>query len=226
MAKITKRIKEVYKNIDRTKLYSLSEAIAILKQTPKVKFDESVDLSFDLNVDPKKSDQMIRGTVVLPHGTGKTIRIAVFCKGEAEKQAKLAGADYVGAEDLIEKVNKGFLDFDCAIATPDLMKDVSKLGKVLGPRNLMPSPKTGTVTLNISGAIQEFKKGKVEFKLDKQADIHVSIGKLSFDEAKLNDNAKSVIEALLASRPQSVKGNFIKTASISTTMGPGLKIII
>ncbi|MEW5758054.1 MAG: 50S ribosomal protein L1 [Candidatus Omnitrophota bacterium] len=226
MAKSAKRINAAYKDIDRTKLYSLDEAIKILKNSPKAKFNESVDLSFDLNVDPKKSDQMIRGTVVLPHGTGKTIKIAVFCKGEIEKQAKQAGADYIGAEDLIEKVNKGFLGFDCAIATPDLMKDVSKLGKVLGPRNLMPSPKTGTVTMNIAGAIQEFKKGKVEFKLDKQADIHVSVGKISFGEEKLNENAKSIIDAVIASRPQSVKGNFIKSASISTTMGPGLKLLL
>lgn len=226
MKKSSKRLKEVYKDIDKAKLYPLKEAIAIFKKGPKVKFDESVDLSFDLNVDPKKSDQMIRGTVVLPHGTGKKIRIIVFCKGEAQKEANQAGADFVGDQDLIEKINKGFLDFDYAIATPDMMKDVSKLGKILGPRNLMPSPKAGTVTTNVASAIQEFKKGKVEFKLDKQADIHVSIGRLSFDQEKLYDNAKTVIEAIVASRPQSVKGSFIKNAAISRTMGPGLKIII
>lgn len=226
MKKSSKRLKEVYKDIDKAKLYPLEEAIAIFKKGPKVKFDESLDLSFDLNVDPKKSDQMIRGTVVLPHGTGKKIRIIVFCKGEAQKEANQAGADFVGDQDLIEKINKGFLDFDYAIATPDMMKDVSKLGKILGPRNLMPSPKAGTVTTNVASAIQEFKKGKVEFKLDKQADIHVSIGRLSFDQEKLYDNAKTVIEAIVASRPQSVKGSFIKNAAISRTMGPGLKIII
>lgn len=226
MSKQSKRLKQAYKDIDREKLYTLKDAVAALKKSPKVKFNESIDLCFDLNVDPKKSDQMIRGTVVLPHGTGKTVRIAVFCKGEAEKDAKKAGADFIGAEDLIEKVNKGFLDFDCAIATPEMMKDVSRLGKVLGPRNLMPSPKTGTVTNNIASAIEEVKKGKVEFKLDKQADIHVSVGKISFDEEKIIDNAKTVIDALVGSRPQSVKGNFIKSACISTTMGPGLKILI
>lgn len=190
------------------------------------KFDNSVDLHFNLSVDPKKSEQMVRGTVVLPHGTGKKLRVAVFCKGEHESIAKDAGADYVGGSDLIEKVTGGFLDFDCAIATPEMMKDLSRLGKVLGPRGLMPSPKTGTVTNDIAKAIADVKKGKVEFRVDKQGGVHIAVGKISFDEDKLYDNASKVIEALAEARPASVKGKFIKSLFISSTMNPGLKISI
>jgi len=222
----SKRYKESQKQKDENKIYQLKEAIAALKKMPAPKFDTSIDLHFNLNVDPKKSDQMVRGTVVLPHGTGKKVRVAVFCKGEHEKIARAAQADYVGASDLIEKVAGGFLDFDCAIATPDMMKDLSRLGKVLGPRGLMPSPKTGTVTNDIVKAIEDVKKGKVEFRVDKQGGVHLAVGKISFDEDKLYDNVSKVIEALSEAKPTSVKGKFIKSLFISSTMNPGLKLSI
>ncbi|MCK9431532.1 MAG: 50S ribosomal protein L1 [Candidatus Omnitrophica bacterium] len=225
MKKPSKRYKESDKQLTPDKMYSLKEAVAALKTMPKPKFDGSVDLHFNLNVDTKKSDQMIRGTVVLPHGTGKKIRVAVFCKGEHERQAREAKADYVGANELMDKVAAGFLDFDCAIATPEMMKDLSKLGKVLGPRGLMPSPKTGTVTNDISKAIEDVRKGKVEFRVDKQGGIHLSVGKISFEEEKINDNASKVIEAVNESRPVSVKGKFVKSLSITTSMNPGLRIV-
>jgi large subunit ribosomal protein L1 len=220
----SKRYKESAKQVSPDKFYSLKEAVVILKKLPKPKFDGSVDLHFNLSVDTKKSDQMIRGTVVLPHGTGKKVRIAVFCKGEHERQAKEAKADYVGATELMDKVAAGFLDFDCAIATPEMMKDLSKLGKVLGPRGLMPSPKTGTVTNDIGKAIEDLRRGKVEFRVDKQGGMHLSVGKISFNEDQLNDNASKVIEAVNESRPASVKGKFVKGLSITTSMNPGLRI--
>ena len=222
----SKRYKESEKQFDKDKAYQLKDAIAILKKLPTPKFDGSVDLHFNLNVDTKKSDQMVRGTVLLPHGTGKKVRLAVFCKGEDERLAKDAQADYVGANDLIDKVAAGFLDFDCAIATPEMMKDLSKLGKVLGPRGLMPSPKTGTVTNDIVKAIGDVKKGKVEFRVDKQGGVHLSVGKISFSEDKLCENASGVIEALNEARPASVKGKFIRSLSVSTSMNPGLRLTI
>ena len=221
----SKRYKESVKQVEQDKLYQLKEAIILLKKLPKPKFDGSVDLHFNLSVDTKKSDQMVRGTVVLPHGTGKKVRVAVFCKGEHERQAREAKADYVGGIELIDKVGAGFLDFDCAIATPEMMKDLSKLGKVLGPRGLMPSPKTGTVTNDISKAIEDVRKGKVEFRVDKQGGMHLSVGKISFNEDQLNDNASKVIEAVNESRPASVKGKFVKSLSITTSMNPGLRIV-
>lgn len=222
----SKRYREAGKQVDKTKSYSLSDAISVLKKMAKTKFDSSVDLHFNLNVDSKKSDQMVRGTVVLPHGTGKKVRVAVFCKGEHERLAKDAHADYVGASDLIEKVGAGFLDFDCAIATPEMMKDLSKLGKILGPRGLMPSPKTGTVTNDVVKAIEDVRKGKVEFRVDKQGGVHLGIGKISFDENKLHENASRVIEALNEAKPASIKGKFIKSFSISTSMSPGVALEI
>ena len=222
----SKRYEESIKQVEKKKTYQLKEAISVLKKMPAPKFDGSVDLHFSLNVDTKKSDQMVRGTVVLPHGTGKKIRVAVFCKGEHERQAKEAGADLVGANELIDKVSGGFLDFDCAIATPEMMKDLSKLGKVLGPRGLMPSPKTGTVTNDIAKAIEDVKKGKVEFRVDKQGGVHLLIGKMSFDENQLYDNASRVIEALTEAKPASVKGKFVKSLSISASMNPGLRLSI
>ncbi|MFH1655589.1 MAG: 50S ribosomal protein L1 [Candidatus Omnitrophota bacterium] len=222
----SKRFNLSEKNVDKTKVYDIKEAITILKNSQKVKFDETVELNIHLNIDLKKSDQVIRGTVVLPNGTGKKIRVAVFCKGEHEKQAKDAGADIVGAEDLIEKVSKGFLDFDRAISTPEMMKDLSKLGRILGPRGLMPSPKSGTVTDKITDAIKEVKAGKIEFKADKQAGIHVGIGKISFSESQLLENAKTLLDAIMAMRPASVKGIFLKSLSLATTMGPGVKIAL
>jgi len=224
MKKYSKRYKETAKNVDKSKKFNLKEAVSVLKKLAPPKFDASVDLHFQLNVDPKKSDQAVRGTVVLPHGTGKKVRVAVFCKGESERQAKEAGADYVGGLELIDKVNAGFLDFDCAIATPEMMKDLSKLGKVLGPRGLMPSPKTGTVTMDINKAIQDVRKGKVEFRVDKQCGVHLSVARVSFKEDMIYDNAARVIEALNEVKPASIKGKFITSLSISSTMNPGLFI--
>lgn len=222
----SKRYLESEKQLDRDKTYQLKEAITLLKKMASPKFDGSVDLHYSLNVDTKKSDQMVRGTVVLPHGTGKKIRVAVFCKGEHEKAAKDAQADFVGAIDLIDKVAAGFMDFDCAIATPEMMKDLSKLGKILGPRGLMPSPKTGTVTNDIKKAIEDVKKGKVEFRVDKQGGVHLAVGKISFSEDKLYDNASSVIEALNEAKPSSIKGKFIRSLYISASMNPGVKLSV
>lgn len=226
MKRHSKRYKETTKLFDKTKTYQLKEAISLLKKFHGLKFDGSLDLHFNLNVDPKKSEQMVRGTVVLPHGTGKKIRVAVFCRGEDERLARDAQADYVGGNDLIDKVAAGFLDFDCAIATMEMMKDLSKLGKILGPRGLMPSPKTGTVTNDIVKAIQDIRKGKVEFRVDKQGGIHLSVGKISFSEEKLYDNATCVIEAVNEAKPVSIKGKFIKSLTISSTMNPGIKIAL
>ncbi len=220
----SKRYKESAKAVTADKVYTLKEAIAILKKLPQPKFDAAVDLHFNLSVDSKKSDQMVRGTVVLPHGTGKKVRVAVFCKGEHERQAREANADLVGGQELIDKVAAGFLEFDCAIATPEMMKDLSKLGKVLGPRGLMPSPKTGTVTNDIVKAIEDVRKGKVEFRVDKQGGVHLSVGKVSFSEDKLLENASRVIEALNEAKPNSVKGKFVKTLSITANMNPGLRL--
>jgi len=224
MKKRSKRYKEISNLFKEDESYSLEEAISILKKASNTKFDSSIDMHFHLNVDPKKSDQMVRGTVILPHGTGKKIRVAVFAKGEQEKQAREAGADYVGGADLIDKVSKGFLDFDRAIATPEMMKELSRLGKILGPRGLMPSPKTGTVTNDVVTAIEQIRKGKVEFKVDKQGGIHLSIGKASFPEDKLKENASTLIDAINTARPPALKGKYIKNLSLSSTMSPGLKI--
>lgn len=226
MKKQSKRFKQAVSLIDKTKTYPVKEAVSALKQIPQTKFNQSVELNLHLNIDPKKSEELVRGTVVLPHGTGKQKRIAVFCKGEQEAQAKQLGADNVGGLDLIEKVSKGFLDFDCAIATPEMMKDLSKLGKILGPRGLMPSPKTGTVTNDIAQAIKEVKAGKVEFKSDKQSGIHLAVGKINFEESQIADNVNTVLEAIKQSKPASVKGEFIRSVSLSTSMGPGLKITL
>jgi len=224
MKKISKRLKEAHKEIEKGKTYSISEAILKIKKLPKVKFDESLDLAISLSIDPKKTDQLVRGTVVLPHGTGKKRRVLVFCKGEAEAAAKEAGADLVGAAELIEKVAKGFLDFDCVVATPEMMKDVSRLGRVLGPRGLMPSPKTGTVTNDIKGIIKELKAGKIEFRVNKQGGLHVTIGKASFPESSLENNFKVFFDALNQARPNTLKGQFIKSLFISTSMGPGFRL--
>lgn len=224
MTVVSKRAKSFQNLVDKSKSYSLKEAIGILKKAPRVKFDESVDLAIKLDIDPKQSEQMVRGTVILPHGTGKTKKVAVFCKGEAQHKAKESGADYVGAEDLIEKVSQGFLDFDVAVATPDMMRDLSKLGKILGPRGLMPNPKAGTVTEDVAKAIKEVKGGKIEFRMDKVSNINLTVGKISFDEKALYDNALALIEAVQHARPQTLKGNYVKSISISTTMGPGVRL--
>lgn len=219
-----KKYKEAAALVDRAKRYSLEEAIGLAKKTAKVKFDETVDLAVNLGVDPKQADQMVRGTVVLPHGTGKKVRILVFAKGEKEKEARDAGADHVGAEDLADKIQKGWTEFDTVVATPDIMALVGKLGKVLGPRGLMPNPKTGTVTFDVAKAIKDIRAGKVEYRVDKAGIVHVSVGKASFEENKLLENAKSVLESILKAKPSSSKGKYLKAAAMSTTMGPGIKM--
>ena len=220
----SKRVKVFEGLVDKTKKYSLKEAITILKKAPKAKFDESVDLAIKLDIDPKQSEQMVRGTIVLPHGTGKTKRVAVFCKGEAQHRAKEAGAEHVGAEDLIEKVSKGFLEFDVAVATPEMMRDLSKIGKVLGPKGLMPNPKAGTVTDDVAKAVKEVRAGKVEFKMDKISNINISVAKASFEDSKIYENAYTLIEAVQHARPATLKGSYIRSISISTTMGPGVRL--
>jgi len=210
--------------VDKNKTYKLEEAVSILKKTPAAKFDETVELAFNLNADHKQSDQMVRGTVTLPHGTGKKIKVLVLCKGEGAKDAQAAGADYVGGDDLIAKIISGWIDFDVVISAPDMMRDVGKLGRVLGPRGLMPNPKTGTVTNDLASAVKAAKAGRIEFKLDKLGNINNAIGKISFEEKAICDNATSIINSINKARPHSVKGKFIKNISISTTMGPGLKL--
>jgi large subunit ribosomal protein L1 len=204
--------------------YTIEEAIRLLQQMPAAKFDESVDLSFRLGVDPKHADQMVRGAVVLPHGIGKTVRVAVFAKGEKEREAREAGADVVGAEDLVERVQGGFMDFDTAIATPDLMGQVGRLGKVLGPRGLMPNPKLGTVTFDVARAVREAKAGKVEFRVDKAGNLHAPVGKRSCAAAHHIANALALIEAIIRARPASAKGNYLRSLTASTTMGPGIPV--
>lgn len=219
-----KKIEASYKKMEQDKEYAIEEALKLVKDLSCVKFDETVDMALNLGVDPKKSDQMVRGTVVLPHGTGKKVKVLVFAKGEKEKEAADAGADYVGAEDLVEKIQKGWLDFESAVATPDIMGLVGKLGKILGPRGLMPNPKLGTVTFDVAKAVKEIKSGKVEYKTDKGAIVHVTIGKVSFDVAKLLDNAKVVLDAITKSKPSTSKGKYIKKIAVSSTMGPGVRI--
>ena len=221
---VSKRYAQAVTLVDRKKIYPLEEAIAILKEMPKPKFDETVELSASLAIDPSKTDQAIRGTVVLPHGTGKTRRVIVFCKGERELAAKKAGAEHVGSAELIEKVAGGWLEFDVAIATPDMMREVSRLGKVLGPRGLMPNPKAGTVADDVAKAVTEVKQGKVEFKMDKLGNLHVVLGKLSFDAQKLVENIRAVLTAIVRSRPTAVKLQFIRRASLASTMSPGIFI--
>ena len=221
---VSKRYDASAAKIAPDKPYSLDEAIGVLKAMPVAKFDESVDLSVRLGVDPKHADQMVRGAVVLPHGIGKTVRVAVFAKGEKEREAREAGADTIGAEDLVEKVQGGWMDFDTAIATPDLMGQVGRLGKVLGPRGLMPNPKLGTVTFDISRAVREAKAGKVEFRVDKAGNIHTPVGKRSFSEQNLRDNAMALIEAIVRAKPAAAKGIYLRSLTVSSTMSPGVPI--
>ncbi|MBU1913550.1 MAG: 50S ribosomal protein L1 [Candidatus Omnitrophica bacterium] len=224
MAKLTKRQKEIQKIADIEKTYSIQDAVSVLKKIPHPKFDETVELAFNLGIDPKQSDQMVRGTLMLPKGTGKKVKVLVLCKGEAGNAAKEAGAEYVGGDDFVAKISSGWMDFDVVISSPDMMKDVGKLGKVLGPRGLMPNPKTGTVTNDLGRAVKEAKAGKVEFKLDKQGNINIGVGKISFEEKAIRENIDTVVGAVNKARPQSAKGRFIKNISVSTTMGPGLKL--
>ncbi len=225
MPKHSKRYETCAGSIDRDKLYGLQEAIEALQGGPAAKFDESVDIAMNLGVDPKHADQMVRGAIVLPHGTGRSMRILVFAKGEKEKEAQEAGADYVGAEDLAKKISEeGWLEFERVIATPDMMGVVGRLGKVLGPRGLMPNPKLGTVTQDVGQAVAENKAGKVEYRVDKNGIIHTSIGKRSFDTAHLVANATALIDAVMRAKPAVSKGTYLKKVSLSTTMGPGVRV--
>jgi len=221
----SKRFKKALEQVDATKSYPLKDAVGVLARFPKAKFNETVDLAFRLGVDPKQSDQMVRGTVPLPHGSGKTVRVLVFAKsGAAADAARTAGAEFVGFEDMIAKCTGGWTDFDVAIATPEAMVEVRKLGKVLGPRGLMPNPKTGTVTEDTARAVKEVKAGRVEFKIDKAGNIHVPVGKASFPPAQLEENARAVIDAVAKARPNSVKGTYIQSCTISATMSPGVRV--
>ncbi|MCL2390627.1 MAG: 50S ribosomal protein L1 [Endomicrobia bacterium] len=217
-----KNLNESAKLVDKSKTYSLAEATDLVKQTAKAKFDETVELHIKLGIDPKQSDQIVRGTVLLPNGTGKTKRVAVIAKGEKQKEAETAGADSVGSEDLIEEISKGKLDFDVLVATPDVMKDLSKVAKILGPKGLMPNPKSGTVTFEIAKTVAELKKGRVEYKNDAYGIIHCPVGKASFDKEKLAENIRALFEAVSKAKPSSSKGQYIKSVSISSTMGPGI----
>ncbi|WP_067621073.1 50S ribosomal protein L1 [Alicyclobacillus acidiphilus] len=224
MAKQSKRIAELSKLVDREKLYDVDEAFNLVKQTAKAKFDETVEVAVRLGVDPKKQDQQVRGAVVLPHGTGKTARVLVFAKGDKAKEAADAGADYVGEEDLIQKVSQGWFDFDVVVATPDMMAAVSRLGRILGPRGLMPNPKTGTVTFEIARAVNEIKAGKIEYRLDKAGIIHCPIGKASFEVEQLAGNFRTLVDALQKAKPSGAKGVYVRGITVTSTMGPGIRV--
>lgn len=224
MGRPSKRTREIAKMLEAQKAYDIKEAIAILKKCPPVKFDQSVDISLKIGVDPRRSDQHVRGTVSLPNGTGKSLKILVFAKGDKIKEALDAGADYAGHDELFEKVSGGWTDFDAVIATPEMMRDVGKLGKVLGPRGLMPTPKTGTVTTDIAKAIRELKGGKIEFKLDRHGVINNAVGKLSFAAEKLVENILAFVQSVQKAKPPTAKGHYLRTITLSSTMGPGLKI--
>lgn len=219
-----KRYVAALEKVDRSKLYTLAEAVEALKAAAFAKFDESVEFAARLNVDPKKADQQVRGTVVLPHGTGRTVKILVLTRGEKEKEAQEVGADYVGSEEYINKIKEGWAEFDVAIATPDIMSEVGKVGKILGPRGLMPNPKSGTVTFDVAKAVKDAKAGKVEYRVDRAANIHVAIGKVSFPADQLVENARTLLGELLRARPAAAKGQYIKSMTLSSTMGPGIKL--
>ena len=221
---MSKRLTETSKLVDKNKLYEISDAVTLVKQTAKAKFDETIEIHIRLSIDPKKSDQNVRGTVTLPHGIGKSRKVAVIAKGEKQKEAENAGADTVGSDDLIDKIVKGWLDFDVLVCTPDVMKEASKLGKVLGPKGLMPNPKSGTVTFEVERTVKELKLGRVEYKNDSYGIIHCPVGKASFDAAKLLENTKTLLEAVVRSKPSSSKGHYLKSISVSSTMGPGIKL--
>ncbi len=222
--KLTKKYAAAVEKLEKDKLYSGADAMALVKSLSYVKFDESVDLAVRLGVDPRHADQMVRGSVVLPHGTGKKVRILVFAKGDKAEEAKTAGADIVGDDELVEEVRKGFMDFDKVVATPDMMASVGKLGKILGPRGLMPNPKIGTVTNNVSAVVSDLKSGMVEFRADKTGIVHVGIGRVSFSADKLLENMNTVVASLMRAKPASSKGQYVKGMAISSTMGPGLHL--
>jgi len=221
-----KKLRTAQDKVESGKEYSLEDALKRAQEATYTKFDETVDLAVNLGIDPRKSEQMVRGTVVLPHGIGKKVRVLVFAKGEKEKEALEAGADFVGAEDLVDKISKGWLDFDKSVATPDVMGLVGKLGKILGPRGLMPNPKLGTVTFDIARTVKEIKAGKVEYKAEKAGIVHVPIGKVSFDTEKLLDNARTVINSIIKAKPATSKGKYLKKIAVSSTMGPGIAVDI
>ncbi|ALA52742.1 50S ribosomal protein L1 [Shouchella clausii] len=224
MAKKGKKYADALKLVDRDTAYQAEEALELVKKTSVAKFDETVEVAVRLGVDPKKADQQIRGAVVLPHGTGKTQRVLVFAKGEKAKEAEAAGADYVGEDDLINKINQGWFDFDVIVATPDMMAQVGRLGRVLGPKGLMPNPKTGTVTFDVTKAVEEIKAGKVEYRVDKSGNIHVPIGKVSFDTPKLLENFQTIVETLHKVKPAAAKGTYVKNIAVASTMGPGIRV--
>lgn len=224
MAKKGKKYLEAKKQVDRENRYEPSEALGKVRNLSNRSFDETVELAFRLGVNPKHADQQVRGSVVLPHGTGKTVRVVVFAKGEKMNEAEDAGADFVGAEELVARVQEGWLDFDVAVATPDMMSSVGKLGKILGPRGMMPNPKSGTVTFDLARAIGEIKAGKVEYRTDKAGNVHVPIGKVSFKQEQLEENFNAVLDALVKARPSAAKGQYMRTITVSSTMGPGVRI--
>jgi large subunit ribosomal protein L1 len=222
--KVSKRMEKVSKGIDKNKTYTVKEAVSIIKKSAVAKFDETIELHIKLGIDPKKADQQVRGTVILPSGSGKAKRIAVIAKGEKVTEAKNAGADIVGTNDLIDEIKKGKMDFDVLVSTPDMMKDLAKLGKVLGPRGLMPNPKSGTVTFNIEQTVKELKQGRIEFKVDAYGIVHIPVGRASFEETKIADNVETVLDAVTRAKPSTSKGIYMESVSITSTMGPSIKI--
>lgn len=224
MAKKGKRFKMAVAAVDRDKRYPLEEAIRVVVDFPKTKFDETLEIAVRLGVDPRQADQNVRGTVVLPHGTGKSVRILVFAKGDKEREATEAGAEFVGGDDLVKKISEGWLEFDKAIATPDMMGLVGRIGKILGPRGLMPNPKVGTVTFDVGKAVGELKAGKVEYRVEKAGIVHVPLGKVSFGAEKLTENARALLASLIKAKPAAAKGNYLLSVSVASTMGPGVKV--
>ena len=224
MAKKSKKFQDAAKKVDSTKAYSVEEAVALAKEVDFAKFDATVEVAYRLGIDTRKNDQQIRGVVVLPNGTGKTQRVLVFAKGEKAKEAEAAGADYVGDADMVQKIQGGWFEFDVVVATPDMMGEVGRLGRVLGPKGLMPNPKTGTVTMDVTKAIDEIKAGKVTYRADKAGNIHVPIGKVSFDDAKLMENFRTIHDVILKAKPATAKGQYVKNVSVTTTFGPGVKV--
>ncbi|MBM7588318.1 large subunit ribosomal protein L1 [Bacillus pakistanensis] len=224
MAKKGKKFLEAQKLVDRTKAYSVAEAVELVKKTSTTKFDATIEVAFRLGVDTRKNDQQIRGAVVLPNGTGKTQSVLVFAKGDKAKEAEAAGADYVGDQDLINKINQGWFEFDVIVATPDMMGEVGKLGRVLGPKGLMPNPKTGTVTFDVEKAVNEIKAGKVEYRADKAGNVHVPVGKASFEDGKLVENLTTMFDTIQKAKPAAAKGTYVKNISVTSTMGPGVKV--
>jgi large subunit ribosomal protein L1 len=224
MGAVGKSYKNSLGKVDRSKRYPLEEGLNLAKQTARAKFDETVEMAVRLGVDPRQADQNVRGTVTLPNGMGKTVRVVAFAKGEKEREAQEAGADFVGSDDLIKRISEGWVDFDKAVATPDMMAAVGRIGKILGPRGLMPNPRTGTVTLDIGKAVKEIKAGKLEYRVDKAGIVHIPVGKASFGEAQLIENATAVLHSIMRAKPASAKGNYLRGVTVSTTMGPGIKL--